>query len=115
MGAAVTPRSRYWACVGRRDATGRLWLDEREPVRYRDAPDHRWYTVCAGDTWWGLAQRYLTDVTERADNLWWILCEFQPTPVLDPTLSLTPGDRVVIPSVWFVRTVVFGAAQRRYH
>jgi hypothetical protein len=107
--------SRYWACLARRDTAGRLWLDERAPVRYQDQPDHRYHQVRAGDTWWALAARYLDGVCARPDNLWWILCEFQPTPVLDPTLAIPPGSTVVIPSIRFVRTVVFGAEQRRAH
>lgn len=111
----MTPFSRYWACVGRRDTAGRLWLDERAPVRYRVEADNRVHTVRDGDTWWGLAHRYFYGVTVRPANLWWILAEFQPAPVIDPTLALTPGATIVIPSARFVRTVVFGAMQRGFH
>jgi hypothetical protein len=35
----------------------------------------------------------------RACGFWWAIADFQPDPILDPTLRLEPGRRLFIPSV----------------
>jgi nucleoid-associated protein YgaU len=106
--------SRYWANKVYTDTGGTQYLDEREPVRYRDAPDNIYHTVRDGDTLWGLAHRYFQGLP-NACRRWWILAEYQPTPILDPTIALQPGTVVVVPSLRFVHTVVYGEDRRRYH
>jgi hypothetical protein len=39
-----------------------------------------------------------------------VLCDFQPTPVVDPTLAIAPGTLIVIPSPATVRTEILGLA-----
>lgn len=106
--------SRYQFNVGYYDTAGRIYLDDREPFRFRSHPGNRFHTVTEGDTWWGLAATYFRG-EPRACGRWWILCEYQPTPVIDPTIVLPPGTVVVIPSVDLVRMEALNAQQRRYH
>lgn len=113
----IYEHSRYRYCIGYRDAdSGLVTLDEREPVRYSDQTDNRYHTVVDGDTWWGLAHRYLGTFA-RSSGLWWVIAEYQPSPdiVVDPTLRLQAGATVVIPSERFVRERVFSSEQRRFH
>jgi hypothetical protein len=112
--AHMFPESRYRFCTVLTDAAGRQYLDEREPFRYVDEPDNVIHVARAADTWWGLAHRYFPGFS-RACGLWWLLCEFQPTPVIDPTLALVAGTTVVIPSARLVRLRVFSPERRRYH
>ena len=112
MPISVTSRHRY--SLGIIDDEQRVYLDPREPFRFRSHRGNRFRTVIAGDTWWGLAGVYFRGVPRPA-GLWWVLCEYQPTPVVDPTLALQPGDVVVIPSLELVRTTLFSEDQRRYH
>ena len=107
-------QSRYCYNRAYTDATGRPYLDEREPVRYRAAADNVFHTAQAGDTWWGLAQRYFPGY-ERASGLWWVLCEYQPQPVVDPTLAIPAGTVVVIPAARLLRLEVFADSQRAGH
>lgn len=109
--------SRYRYCLAFRDElSGLVALDEREPVRFSDRADNRFHTVVDGDTWWGLAHRYLGSFPRPA-GLWWVLAEYQPPPniVVDPTLRLAAGATVVVPSERFVRERIFSADQRRFH
>ena len=110
----LRPTSRYRYCHAYADAAGVMYLDEREPFAFRREADNRLHLVIAGDTWWGLAYRYFQGI-DRPEGLWWLLCEFQPTPILDPTLRLAAGTLVVIPSLRLVRMEVFSEAERRYH
>jgi nucleoid-associated protein YgaU len=106
--------SRYKFCKVYTDADGTQYLDEREPVRFRDAPDNIYHTVRHGDTLWGLAHRYFQGIP-KACRRWWIIAEFQPTPIINPTIALQPGTTIVLPSIRFVNTVVYDEERRRYH
>jgi len=107
--------SRYRYCTLFTDeSTGISKLDEREPFRYRDEPDNRFHRGKAGDSWWGLAHNYFQGVP-RACGLWWLICEYQPTPVIDPTIVISEGQLIVIPPMRVVRMLVFSRERRRYH
>lgn len=108
------PFSRYAYCLQLEDNDGIKYLDEREPFRYREESDNRLYRTRAGDTWWGLAHIFF-DGVERACGLWWVICDFQPTPVIDPTIIIEPNTLVVIPSLRLIRTQLFSTEQRRFH
>ena len=106
--------SRYRYCTVYEDTEGRQFLDEREPFRYSDEPDNIYHQVRDGDTWWGLAHRYF-DGIPRSCGLWWLLCEFQPQPVIDPTIVPVAGSVIVVPSMRLVRTKVFSEGRKQYH
>ena len=104
--------SRYSFSLGVRDDDGRLYLTEREPYRYREHGDNRAHVVVQGDTLWGLAGRYFAPLP-RACGFWWAIADFQPDPIVDPTLALEPGRRLAIPSLRVLTDVILGEAGRR--
>ena len=93
-----TKLSRHRFSRGLRDEQGREYLTDRPVFGYRDLPDNVPHVVQEGDTLWGLAARYFAGV-EGAALLWWVVADFQPEPISDPTLALVPGEVVVVPSV----------------
>lgn len=105
--------SRYQFCTVLGGDGQTAHLDEREPFRFRDESDNRFYTTKEGDTWWGLAWRFFTGFPNRS-LLWWLLCEYQPEPVVDPTIVIPAGTTVVIPSERLLRTKVFSPENRRF-
>ncbi len=111
---AVTEWSRYRYCVEYTDDDGNRYLDEREPFRYVENRNNRYHTVEAGETWWGLAHLYFAGVP-RPSGLWWLLCEFQPQPVIDPTIRLEAGSIVIVPSLQMLRIDVFSEERRKFH
>jgi hypothetical protein len=91
-------RSRYLATLGLRDSSDRLYLTERTPFRYDPTlPGTRRHTVAQGDRLWHLAYRYFKPFP-NAEHLWWVIAEFQPQPILDPTLDLDVGRVLFVPS-----------------
>jgi hypothetical protein len=81
------------------------YLGNREPIQFVDDPDNEIHIVQAGDNLQNLAARYFKGFPEAA-NLWWVLAEFQPDAVQDPTLRLQPGTLLVIPNANVVQTLV---------
>ncbi len=102
--------SRYQGCKAVTDEEGRLYLTDREPYRYRELPDNRVHTVVEGDTLFTLAGRYFAPLP-RACGYWWVIADFQPDPIHDPTLKIRPGVRLVIPSVRQLSEIVMGAGR----
>jgi hypothetical protein len=90
------------------------YLDEREPFRFRDEPDNKFHTAHDGDTWWGLAWKFFPGFPDKA-LMWRLLCEYQPEPVVDPTIKIETGRRIAIPSERLVRTKVFNRDNRRFN
>lgn len=104
--------SRYAFCEASEDeSTGDLLLSEPEPFRFVDRADTRTHIVDDGDTLFGLAGRYFSSI-DRAAGLYWVIADFQPTPILDPTVRLTPGSRLFIPSVRTVLEEIFSERRR---
>jgi hypothetical protein len=104
--------SRYTFSAALLDDAGRLVLTDREPFRFRAFPDNRQHVVQEGETLFSLAGRYFAPLP-RASGLWWVIADFQPDPVHDPTLALDPGRLVFIPSVRVVTEEVFSEARRQ--
>lgn len=100
--------SRYKFSQAIVDASGNLLLAEREPFRFRDSPDNLNHVVKAGERWWHLAQRFYKDVSSNAGLLYWVVCDYQVPPVLDPTLTIQENSLVVAPSPIVVLTEVLG-------
>ena len=104
--------SRLGFCLGVLDDEGRRFLTEREPYRYRVFTDNRIHRVVGGETLFDLAGRYFAPLP-RACGFWWAIADFQPDPILDPTLALDEGTMVVIPSTRVLTDVVLAEARRR--
>lgn len=91
---------------------GELYLTERTPFRYRPLADSIQHRVKEGDTLWNLAYRYYSPI-ERPAGLWWVIADFQPTPIFDPTIALAPGRVLWIPSLRTVLEQIFSERRRR--
>jgi len=103
--------SRHTFCVGVRDDAGRLHLTEREPYRFQPHVDNRIHVATEGDTLFTLAGRYFAPLP-RGCGFWWVIADFQPDPVLDPTLALEPGRQIHIPSLRVITDVILGEERR---
>jgi hypothetical protein len=104
--------SRYAFCRGVRDDADRLFLTEREPYGYREHADTRRHVVAAGETLFGLAGRYFAPLP-RACGFWWAIADFQPDPIIDPTLELPVGAALYIPSLRVLTDVLLSEQRRR--
>jgi hypothetical protein len=59
-----------------------------------------------------LAGQYFTPLP-RACGFWWAIADFQPDPIIDPTLQLDVGRQLLIPSVRALTDVILGEQRRR--
>lgn len=103
--------SRYTFSDGVEDANGNTYLTLAEPYRYRDLEDNIRHTVRDGETLEGIAGTYYPDFP-RGCNLWWVIADFQPEPIHDPTIALAGGTVLVIPSPRTVEEEILNEKRR---
>ena len=110
----TSERSRFQHVDTFTDDDGAVLLQEREPYYYRDRDDNIQHEAVEGDTWWSLAAYYYWDVTLYAGELWWVIADYQPTPVANATAPITPGKLVIIPNPSVVISEILGAPVEVY-
>jgi hypothetical protein len=90
---------------------GQTYLLDREPFRFVNRGDNKRVIAKGGDTWQSLAAEHLQPIN-NAEELWWVLADFQPDPIVDPTEALEAGRVIFIPSSDFVLSEIFADARR---
>lgn len=88
-----------------------LILTEAERYRFRAFRDNRIHVVKEEDTIFNLAARYFRGLP-RPDGLYWVIMDFQPDPIHDPTIKLSVGTTLVIPSLRTVQEEIFSERRR---
>lgn len=105
-------QSRHTLTTGvTRVADGLTYLLDREPFRFVARSDTRRVIAQEGDTWQTLAATHLGPIV-GAEHLWWVIPDFQPDAVVDPTTALRPGSIIYIPSPEFVLSELFSDVRR---
>jgi hypothetical protein len=89
----------------------RRFLVDREPFLYQDRQDNIIHIVNSGDTLWSLAGKYYRGVP-RPNGLWWVIADYQPQPIRDPTLKIPDGTVLVLPSIRVLREEIFSERRR---
>ncbi len=109
---SVGSLSRHFLVTGvTRINDGLTFLLDREPVRFQPRRDNRRVIARAGDTWHSLAAQHLKSIP-NAEQLFWVICDYQPTPVVDCTMDPVAGEVIVIPSEDFVMSAYFTDSRR---
>jgi hypothetical protein len=91
---------------------GVAFLSDRERFPFKSYRDNRVHVVRQGDTLWGLAAHYFRDLPRPA-GFWWVIADFQPNPIRDPTLELQPGAVLIVPSSRTVQEAIFSVRRQR--
>ena len=94
------------------DPSGTLSLSLRTRLLWENLADVAAHIVEEGDTLWSLALRYYKSTGQPGDGarLWWVLADFQPEPINDPTIALTPGQVILVPPLAAIQTALAGSA-----
>lgn len=92
--------SRYLFCIEYEDENENLALSRRVPYRYKEFDDNIVHDAIEGEMVHDIAQSYYGEIyNEReARNMFWIICDFQPDPIIDCTLIMKAGQKIIVPS-----------------
>ncbi len=93
------------------DDVGDLVLTEPEPFRFRPLSDNRFHLVEDGQSLFTLAAKYFKSL-ERPSGFWWVIADFQPDPIHDPTLRLAAGSTLIVPSTRTLIEEIFDERRR---
>lgn len=100
-------QSRYAASpVVLNTTSGVVSLTPRTPFRFRDRVDTIVHLATTGDSLHSIAARYYGTISSTPERLWWVLADFQPAPVIDPTLALEEGRFIYVPAPAVVQSEV---------
>lgn len=92
-----------------RGVGNRRYVGDRMPYRYLAHPDNIEHAVTHTDTLAALAGRYFAPLP-RACGLWWVIADFQPTPIINPLRPLYQhADIIVVPSLRVLTDLILGA------
>ena len=86
-------------------------LSERVPYRFVSRSDNRIHVVAEGDTLHTLAHDYFQGLPRPA-QFYWVIADFQPEPILDPSIRLAVGRQIVIPSLRTLVEEIFNEGRR---
>lgn len=94
------------------DSAGRLAFGARTRLLWEDLTNVRAHVCRTGDTLWNLALRYYKSIGLPGDGarLWWVIADFQPEPINDPTIELQEGEVILIPPLSAVQTALAGSS-----
>lgn len=111
MPPGILSRHLFTRAIQQPDST--IILTDREPYGFREFTDTRRVPVKERDTLHGFAGFYFNvpDI-ERASDLFWVIADFQPAPIFDPTIRLTPGTTIHIPSIRVLFEEIFSEKRR---
>lgn len=82
-----------------------------DPYAFASFDDTRRHVVQQGDNLQSIAARYYEGFN-RPESLWWIVGEFQPDPIFDPTVELEVGRVILVPSLRTVYDSAFSEERR---
>lgn len=94
------------------DAEGRTFLSPRRPFRFRDYADNRRHIVVDGDRLWFIARKFFASI-ETPSRLWWVIADFQPDPIHDPTIALDAGRLLFVPSTTVLLTEILSEVRKK--
>lgn len=108
--------SRHLRSIATDDDAGRIFLAPRDPYTFRDLADNVVWHVKDGDTLQGIAAAVYAPLSRlpvwSAANLWWVIADFQPRRIIDPTIKLESGSTIVCPSPRVVQEEILSRRRR---
>jgi len=90
--------------------SGKLILSTSNRFGFREFSDTIIHQAVGGDTIYSLAEKYYG---EDGWRFWWAIAGFQPNPIIDPTVALTQGQTIYIPSRRVLNSYILDT-NRRY-
>jgi hypothetical protein len=102
----------YRFCQAYAAPDGRKYLTDIQPFPFEKFDDTTEHVVVGQQRIEDVAAIHYQAYGEEAYLLWHVLAAFQPEPILDPTVPLTPGSTMFIPSLRVIEERVFSEDRR---
>ena len=110
----IFPQSRNRYNTEYQDDDGNYYLDDREPYRFENEIDNLVIEAKEGDMLWHIAHKAFAG-ERRPCGYWWAIAEYQPDPIIDPTIQFSANQKIVSPSKRVLNNKIFNSEQRIHH
>jgi hypothetical protein len=80
-----------------------------ERLSYEDREDNTIHIVTEGERIYDLAQAYFARVIPNGIDIWEVLAQYQPEPIVDPSVPLAAGREIFIPPTDYIDEIALGA------
>jgi hypothetical protein len=104
----VTSIYRHAKAVAKED--GSIIFQVPERIGYEDDEDISLHIVQEGERLWDIAQSHFGQSRHNPWDIWDLLSQFQPEPILDASTILKTGMEIFIPSDDFVEEALSGVS-----
>lgn len=101
--------SRHIGTIAFKRNGGVLYLSTPDRIAYEEREDTIIHEAMDGETVYGLAEKYFG---EDGWKRWDIIAQFQPNPIIDPTVPFEVGQTVYIPSRRFIEERVTNKSRK---
>lgn len=102
--------SRYRICTVQRELDYTMHILPRIRLYYAEVEGTTVHKVIEGDTLFTLADSYFQGLPSPA-SFWWAIADFQPDPILDPTLKLSTDTYLFIPPTDLVQDFILSTPE----
>lgn len=99
--------NRYSYCWNKTQNTQEIRKLPRGFFRYQKYLDTIEHSCLEGETLFALAGKYYHEYFTAPALLYWILADFQPEPIIDPTIVFSAGTVIHIPSAKTLNLYLF--------
>jgi nucleoid-associated protein YgaU len=90
---------------------GRVELLPRGFFGFQKFSDTVEHIALSGDTLWQIAAKYYSGQYSRAALMYWVIADFQPEPITDPTLVILAGTKIYVPSIKVIEMYIFSPSR----
>jgi len=89
-----------------KDINGNDIVVPRAFFRYKEIDDNIIHIAKDNESLWEIATQYYSDVLQNPSLHYWIIADYQPEPILDPTQTMVQGRTIYVPSIRTIETLI---------
>jgi hypothetical protein len=96
------------------ESDGKVYIALPERLPFQSRSDTISHVCKGGETCLSLAVQYYKNRIGNAIDMWWVIQQFQPSPIVNPCVPFVQNDVILIPSYDYIINVAYGESLDDY-